>query len=90
MSGTVMSLLVLESVITAAAVVMFIYRGMLDMKEEDHLILDEAESHLAREQAHIRKRVTVISRYIKVVFAAWSVLLVVIIGVWVVQGLNLV
>ena len=89
MSGTFTSLLVLESVLTAAAVVMFLYRGMLDMKEEDHLILDEAESHLAREQVHIRQRVTALSKYLKVVGLAWSVLLVVIVGVWVAQGLNM-
>ena len=90
MSGTFTTLLVLESVLTAAAVVMFLYRGMLDMKEEDHIILDDAESHLAREQAHIRQRVTVLSRYMRMVFVAWGVLLVTIVGVWVAQGLNLI
>jgi hypothetical protein len=73
-----------------AAVMLFLYRGMLDMKEEDHLILDDAESHLAREQAHIRQRVTALTRYIRVVGVAWSLLLVVLIGVWVAQGLNLI
>ena len=89
MSGTFTSLLILESVLTAAAVLMFLYRGMLDMKEEDHIILDEAENHLAREQAHIRQQVTAVTKYIKVVGVAWSVLLVVIFSVWVVRGLNL-
>ena len=46
MNGTFMSLLVVEAVLTGAAVLMFLYRGMLDMKEEDHLILDNAEAHL--------------------------------------------
>jgi len=90
MSGTLTSLVVLESVLTAAAVVMFLYRGMLDMKEEDHLILDEAESHLAREQAQIRKQVAVVSKYMRVIFVAWSVLLVVIAGTWIAHGLNLI
>jgi hypothetical protein len=89
MGGTFTTLLIVESVLTGAAVLMFLYRGMLDMKEEDHLMLDEAESHLAREQASIRQKVTVLSKYIKVVGIAWSVLLVVLFGVWVVQGLNL-
>jgi len=89
MSGTFTGLLIVESVLTAAAVVLFLYRGMLDMKEEDHLILDDAESHLAREQAEIRQRVTALSRYLKVVGITWGVLLVVIFGVWVVQGLKL-
>ena len=89
MSGTFTSLLIVESVLTAAAVIMFLYRGMLDMKEEDHIILDDAERHLAREQAVIRRKVNQVSKYIKVVGVAWSVLLVVIFGVWVVRGLNL-
>ena len=40
MNGTFMGLVIVEAVLTAAAIVMFLYRGMLDMKEEDHLILD--------------------------------------------------
>jgi hypothetical protein len=89
MSGTLMSLLILESVLTAAAIMMVLYRGTLDMREEDHIILDDAENHLAREQTSIRNKVTLLSRYIKVLGVAWGVLLVAILGVWVVQGLNL-
>jgi hypothetical protein len=88
MTGTLMSLLVVEAVVTAAAVAMFLYRGMLDMKEEDHLILDSAEAHLVREQAGIRHKVDVVSKYLKLVGAVWAVLLVVIFSVWVGQGLG--
>jgi hypothetical protein len=90
MNGTFMSLLVVEAVLTGAAILMFLYRGMLDMKEEDHLILDNAEAHLAREQADIRRKVTVISRYLKFVTIAWAVVLVAIFGVWVGQGLGMI
>jgi hypothetical protein len=90
MNGTFMSLVVVEAVITGAAIVMFLYRGMLDMKEEDHLILDNAEAHLAREQESIRHKVDVISRYLKVISVVWAVLLLAIFGVWVGQGLGLV
>ena len=90
MNGTFMSLVVLEAVLTAAAVLMFLYRGMLDMKEEDHIILDNAEAHLARDQDSIRRKVTSLSRYLKVIGIAWCVLLVVIAGLWVAQGLNIV
>lgn len=89
MSGTFMSLVVVEAVLTAAAIVMFLYRGMLDMKEEDHLILDNAEAHLAREQATIRHRVNVVSKYLKLVAVLWGALLVAIFGVWVGQGLGM-
>ena len=90
MGGTFMSLVVLEAVLTAAAVLMFLYRGMLDMKEEDHIILDNAEAHLAREQDSIRRKVTSISRYLKVIGIAWGVLLLAIFGLWLAEGLNLI
>ena len=89
MNGTFMSLVVVEAVLTAAALVMFLYRGMLDMKEEDHLILDSAEAHLAREQATIRHKVDIVSKYLRLVGILWAVLLVAIFVVWVSQGLGL-
>jgi len=90
MNGTFMSLLVLEALLTGAALVMFLYRGMLDMKEEDHLILDNAEAHLVREQATIRHKVDVVSKYLKLVGILWIVLLVILFGVWMGQGLGLI
>jgi hypothetical protein len=90
MSGTFMSLVVVEAVLTAAAVLLFLYRGMLDLKEEDHIILGNAEAHLAREQDSIRRKVTSLSRYLKVVGIVWGVLLVAIAGLWVAEGLNMV
>jgi len=88
MTGTFMSLVVFEAVLTAAAIVMFLYRGILDMKEEDHIILDNAEAHLAREQDQIRRKVNVISRYLRVVAVLWTVGLIAMLGVWVGQGLG--
>jgi hypothetical protein len=84
------SLLIVEVAITAAAVGMFLWRSILDMKEDDHLVLDQAERHLVQEQASIRHRATMLSRYIKMVSVAWGVLAVVILGMWVVQGLQLI
>ena len=90
MSGAFSGLLVVEVVLSAAAVLMFLYRGMLDMKEEDHIIIDNAESHLVREQDAIRRKTTVLSRYIKAVSVTWGVLAVLIFGLWIIQGLKLV
>jgi hypothetical protein len=90
MNATFMSLVVVEAIVTGAAIVMFLYRGMLDMKEEDHLILDNAEAHLAREQASIRHKVDVVSKYLKVVGVVWAALLVAIFSVWMSRGLGLI
>lgn len=90
MSGALTGLFVVEVVLTAAAILMFLYRGMLDLKEEDHIILDNAESHLAREQEVIRRKVTLLSKYIRGVSVAWAVLAVLIFGLWIVEGLRLI
>jgi len=90
MTGTLTSLLFIEVAITVVAAIMLIWRSFEDMKEDDHLILDEAEAHLDREQAVIRKKVGMLTKYIHVVGVVWSVLAVVLIGMWVAQGLALI
>jgi hypothetical protein len=85
-----MGLVIVEAVLTGAAILMFLYRGALDMKEEDHIILDNAEAHLARDQAAIRRKLEMLSRYIKIVAIAWSVLLLVLFGLWMGQGLGMI
>ena len=75
MNGAFMSLLGVEVALTVAAAAMLLWRGFLDMKEEDHLILDEAESHLVREQASIRHRATMLpitSRLSALPGASWA------------------
>ena len=90
MTGTLTNLLFVEIAITVAAAAMFLWRGFLDMKEDDHLVLDQAEAHLGREQAGIRKKVTMLTKYIHVVGVVWSVLAVVLFGIFIVQGLSLI
>ena len=90
MSSTIMVLLVVELALTALTLAMLLWRGILDMKEDDHLVLDEAEAHLQREQAGIRARVNFLSRYIKVFGVIWVLLGVATFGTWVVTELKLV
>jgi hypothetical protein len=90
MNGTFTSLVVAEAVLTGAAILMFLYRGVLDMKEEDHIILGNAEAHLAREQEAIRHKVTVLTRYIKFIAVAWGILLLAIFLMWIAHGLGMI
>ena len=90
MTGTFTSLLVVEIAITAMFVAMWLWRSFLDMREDDHLTLDQAEEHLQREQVSIRSKVDTLSRYIKVAGAAWGLLAVVIVVGWVVIELKLI
>ena len=90
MDGTVPIMLVVEVALTALVLTMWIWRGFLDMKEDDHLVLDQAEEHLQREQAAIRAKVNSLTRYIKVCSVTWLLLAVVTFGTWVATELNLV
>jgi len=90
MTGTFTSLLIVEVALTAIFIAMWLWRSFLDMKEDDHLMLDQAEAHLQREQAVIRSRVDTLSRYLKVAGAAWGLLAVAIVAGWVVAELNLI
>jgi hypothetical protein len=90
MGGTVTVLLLVEIALTALVLVMWMWRGFLDMKEDDHLILDDAESHLQREQAQIRAKVDSLSRFIKVCAVAWVLVAVGTFGTWIVTELKLI
>ena len=90
MDGTIFVLLVVELALTAFLLVMWMWRGFLDMKEDDHLLLDEAESHLQREQAAIRAKVNSLTKYIKVFSVMWALLAMVTFGAWVAIELKLI
>lgn len=90
MGGTVTALLVVEIALTAIVLVMWMWRSFLDMKEDDHLMLDDAEAHLQREQAAIRAKVNSLSRFIKVCAVMWLVVAVGTFGTWIVTELKLI
>ena len=90
MAGTLTNLLFVEIAVSAVAIGILIWRSFMDMKEDDHLVLDEAEAHLGREQAQIREKVNTLTRYLHVVGVVWSVLAVVLAGLFVVHGLSLI
>jgi hypothetical protein len=90
MAGTLTNLLFVEIAVTMVAIGILIWRSFMDMKEDDHLVLDEAEAHLEREQAVIRQKVNKLTKYLHVVGVVWSVLAVVLAGLFVVHGLSLI
>ena len=90
MAGTLTNLLFVEIAVTIVAIGILIWRSFMDMKEDDHLVLDEAEAHLEREQAVIRQKVNKLTMYLHVVGVVWSVLAVVLAGLFVVHGLSLI
>ena len=75
-------------VVTAVLVILLIYRSTLTMQEDDQLFLGESESHMEKEQIEIMAKVNKITPLVKWVGAASGVLLLVIAGLAVSQGLQ--
>ena len=75
-------------VLTAVLVILLIYRSTLTMQEDDQLFLGESESHMEKEQIEIMAKVNKITPLVKWMGAASGLLLLVIAGVAVYQGLQ--
>jgi Tfp pilus assembly protein PilN len=81
-------LLVVWAVLTTLLIILLIYRSTLSMHEEEQLFLDEAEAHMAREQEEIHARMARINMPMRVLGAASGMLILVIAGMWVWEGLS--
>lgn len=81
-------LLIAWGAITTVFVVLLIYRSLLSMKEDDQLFLNPAESKLEAEQREIMMRLNRLSPYTKSLGFASALLLVIMAGAWVYQGIT--
>lgn len=83
-----MVLLIVWSVVTAALIILLIYRSVVSMKEEDQLFLSPAEGELQRAQQEILRKLNKLDPYVKSLGIASGALLLVVVGVWIYQGLT--
>ena len=81
-------MLIVWGVLTAILIVLLIYRSTLTMQEDDQLFLDESASGMAQEQAEIMAKLNKVTPFVKWLGAASGVLILVIAGVAIYQGLN--
>lgn len=88
MSSMLTMLLVVWAVLTTLLVLLLIYRSTVSMHEEDQLYLDEAEAHMQREQDEVHARLNKINVPMRVLSAASGMLILVIAGMWVWEGLS--
>ncbi|HEY6253534.1 MAG TPA: hypothetical protein VI685_26545 [Candidatus Angelobacter sp.] len=80
---TITTLFIVWGALTAVFVILLIYRGTLNMHEDDQLFLDEAESHMAREQQELIVRMNKIQPWVWVFGSSSALLIVVIAGMFV-------
>ena len=76
----IMMLSVVWAVITAALIIVLIYRSTLSMHEDDQLFLDESTANLRAEQEQLLKKMGKITPIVRILGAASGVLILVIAG----------
>jgi hypothetical protein len=81
-------LLIIWAALTTLLVVVLIYRSTLTMHEDDQLFLDEAESHMEREQQELRVKVSKITPLVNWLGAASGALILFIGVVWLWRGVS--
>jgi hypothetical protein len=81
-------LAVVWGIFTVGLVILLIYRSTLTMHEEEQLYLDEANSHMQQEQTELLTKVNRLTLPVWVFGAGSGVLLLVLAGMFIYQGLN--
>jgi hypothetical protein len=82
------ALLIAWGVFTLALIILLIYRSTLSMHEDDQLFLDEAESHMQKEQEELLGKMNRIQPFVRGFGAASGVLALVIVGLVVYDALT--
>ncbi len=86
--STLVDLLIVWGVLTAALIALLIYRGTLTMHEDDQLFLGDSESHIAKEQVELMQRVNKLGPFVKILGTASAALILTIAGVAVYQAMT--
>lgn len=79
---TMSVLATLWAVLTTALAVLLIYRSALSMHEDDQLFLDNAESHLEKEQQQLAVRMDKLRPFVAALSASSGLLALAMAGLW--------
>lgn len=80
-------LLIAWGVLTTILIVLMIYKSTLTMHEDDSIFLNETESQMQKDQTEILSKVNKITPMIKILGALSGVMILVIAGLFIYQGL---
>jgi len=81
-------LLIAWGLVTAIFLVLIAWRSVLSSHEDDQIFLDKAEEHMAKEQRELISKINMLSRPILTSGITSGVLLLLIAGLFVYQGLK--
>jgi hypothetical protein len=81
-------LAIVWGVFTVGLILLLIYRSTLTMHEDEQLYLDDANSHMQKEQTELLVKVDRLTKPVWVFGAGSGVLLLVLVGLFIYQGLN--
>ena len=82
-------LLVAWGILTAILVVLMIYKSTLTMHEDDSIFLNETETQMQKDQTEVLAKMRKITPIVKVLGALSGVMILVIAGLFIYQGLNI-
>jgi uncharacterized membrane protein YjfL (UPF0719 family) len=81
-------LLVAWGILTGILVLLLIYRSTLTMHEDDSIFLNETESQMQKDQVEVLAKMRKITPILKVLGALSGVMILVIAGLFIYQGLT--
>jgi hypothetical protein len=87
-TGPLLYLLIAWGVVTAAFLVLLLRRSLLASHEDDQIFLDAAEEHMAKQQRELVAKIEALSKPILGTGVLAGVLLLVIAGMWLKEGLK--
>jgi hypothetical protein len=87
-SGIIFYLLIAWGIVFAIFLVLLLRKSLLEGREDDQLFIDAAQELMAKEQRELVSKIRALSRPIMTSGIAAGVLLLVIAGLWVYQGLK--
>ena len=82
-------LLVAWGVLTGVLIILLIYKSTLSMHEDDSIMLSETESQMQKDRAEVLAKMRKITPIVKVLGALSGVMILVIAGLFIYQGLTM-
>lgn len=88
LAGPILYVLIAWGLVTFVFMLLLIRRSLLASHEDDQIFLDASEEHMAREQRELVAKINTLSRPIMTSGIVSGVLLLVLAGMWLYNGLK--